>query len=65
MEIPSDEAVGEIGRFVEDTVSLVRARQGQTGSSHAIPGEAVVLEETFCALNPARHDGCGAVLGVG
>ena len=65
MEIPADEALREIGRFVEDTIDLVRAWQGQTCSSHAVPGEAVVFEKAFCAFDPTSHDGGGAVLGVG
>jgi hypothetical protein len=62
VEIPTREAVRQIGGFIQNAITLVRSWEGQTGGGDAIPRKAIVLEKTLRAFDPAGHDSGRAVL---
>ena len=65
VKIPAGERIGQIGRFLQDTIGAVRPGKGQPGRRDTIPREAVLRQEALRPLDPPGDDGCGAQLRVG
>ena len=62
--VEAGEAVGQVRRFVEHAVPLLRPRDGHADALHLVPRQTVVAQVLADALDPAANDGRGPLRGV-